>query len=518
MLNLPIKILRTIQLETPQATVTFANIDTLVAQWDAVAKVTSRHLVLIVNGRSPDAVDTRVIEILFNADAGNNGYFQDMYGIAAAPGAARGGPVNEIGVGFIPGTNYANAWGGTLILIPHAFNTTNHKAGLALDGGAEHIVDARAFRWAQAAAITTVRFGLDNGNYAAGSTFHLGVIDERYLVEEVSLAAVGIITFDNIPQGEGDLAVIGYAREDTLFAVEDEVIHLINDDAVAGNYPAQELIARGAVVTSASPVNQEIAIISSANATANAFGALAVLYSQYTKGNHPHFVSLSGYHESTGATSEVRVMSGRRDNAEPINKLVFEPDTGTSFSPGSLFSLYRVPKRIIQRQELTAPAATITFANIPQNFEALLLHVYTKTDRAAGSDPVVITINADAVAANYNNQQLYGFGAAPTSVRNIADRNWILISGTGPAGEYDGGVLLFPGYAETDRHKHALGLYGNSDNTAFIQSARWLSNAAITSIAITPMNGPNFVAGTIVELEGILRKEGLPPSEGMSVD
>jgi len=148
------------------------------------------------------------------------------------------------------------------------------------------------------------------------------------------------------------------------------------------------------------------------------------------------------------------------------------------------------------------------------------LTVYAKTDRAAGSDPVRFTINADAVAANYNKQELYGFGAAVTALRTASDRDWMLVSGSiaVPDEEFDGGVLLFPGYAETDRHKHAIGLYGNSENSVFIQSSRWLDTAAITSIAITPVNGPNFVAGTIVELEGVLRKEGLPPSEGMSVD
>ncbi len=516
MLNLPIKILKTIQIEAEQATIEFTGINTLVAQWDAVARVTSRHLVVIINAHSPDAVNGRNARLQFNGDGGANYQVQQIRGFDAGVQAGR-----TIGSSFIdltidiPGTSTgADAFGGSVVLIPHAFNTTNHKVCLAINGAAEIYVSALYGRWASVAAITSILFTLNAGNYAAGSTIHLGVIDERYLVEEWESAGVGTAIFDNIPQGEGDLVVIGYARSSQA-AIEDEVLHYINDDDVAANHPAIEMLGRFNVSTSAA-VNGEIAMVPGQNATINVFGAMAICYSQYIKDNQPHFFSLSGYLEDT-PTSEIRLMSGRRDNIEPINKIELDPTLGVNFFTGSLFSLYRVPKRIIERIELDAPAATITFDNIPQNFEALKLTVYTQTDRAAGSDPIRFTINADGVAANYNKQELYGFGGAVTALRSIGDRDWMLVSAAVAVEEFDGGVLLFPGYAEADRHKHCIGLFGNSDNSIYILSARWLNTDPITSIAITPVNGPNFAAGTVVELEGILRREGLPPSEGMRI-
>jgi hypothetical protein len=517
MLNLPIKILATQQIETASETITFTGINTLVAQWDAIAKVTSRHLVLIINAKSVDGGNSITNFLRFNADAGMNYSYQRLSGADNVDSAGRVDGANAINLPPIPG-NAANLFGGSTVLIPHAFNTTNHKAVLAIGGGVEWDVEAVAGRWASVAAITSVTvFEGVGDDLMVGSTVHLGVVDERYLVEEWISAGVGTAIFDNIPQGEGDLVVVGYARSSQA-ANEDEVLHYINDDAAA--HPAYEMLGRGAART-AGAANGEIAMIPGQTAGINIFGALAINYSQYIKENQPHFVSVSGYHSGI-PLGEIRLMSGRRDNIEPINKIELDPTLGVNFFTGSLLSLYRVPKRLIERQVLTAAQAVITLDNIPQNFEAIQLTVYAQTDRGAASDPVRFTINADAVAANYNKQELYGFAGAVTALRTAGDRDWMLVTAVGvagaAAGEFGGGVLICPGYAETDRHKHAIGLFGSAETSIFIQSSRWLNTDAITSIAITPVNGPNFVAGTIVELEGILRKEGLPPSEGMSVD
>ncbi len=524
MLNLPIKILRTIEIEAARATIEFDNIAELVAQWDTVAHVTSRHLVLIVNAASPDAVAKRAVEITINADAGANYNHQTLTGENAAADADRQDGVNAlfelVGTDYpfaIPGTTYADAFGGGTILFPHAFNTVNHKVALALGGAVEDYVSAVVGRWASVAAITSLIASLDTGNFASGSTIHLGVIGERYLVEEWESAGVGTAIFDNIPQGEGDLVVVGYAKS-TQDAVADEVLHYINDDGVAANYPAQELLAIGAgPPVAASPINGECAQIPGQQG-ANVFGALVISYSQYIKDNQPHFLSTSGYHSSVGPAAEVRLMSGRRDNIEPINKIELDPTLGVNFSDGSLLSLYRVPKRIIERIELTEDTPTITFDNIPQNFEDLILHVYVRSSEADNDDLVQITLNGDAVAANYDMQVLEARGAVATAASSNSSMGLMYIPADNEgAGEYAGGAVLFPGYAESDRHKHLINFSGNNENQQWLRSQRWESMAAITSIALSLATGPNFLAGSVFELEGIMRREGLPPDEGMRV-
>lgn len=514
MLNLPIKILATRKIETEIDTLIFSGIDDLVALWDAQENITSRHLVIVVNATGADATDNRSCRIRLNGDAGFNYNSQHMTGLGAAASTGQSNNLDIISSINIPAANYANAFGGGLALLPHAFNSTNHKAHLSLSGGAEDNVQHLVARWSSAVAITSITLFINAGNFAVGSTFSVGVIDERYLVEEILLAADGTPTFDNIPQGEGDLIVIGYARSDQA-AVEDEVLHVINDDSVAGNYPSQELVGRLGVLAAASPVNQECAMVSGDNATALVFGAFVEIWSQYIKGNQPHFMTNSGYHETSGPTSENRLMSGRRDNTEPINKLHYEPNAGTDFKSGSLFSLYRVPKQLIERVELTADQATITFADIPQNFEALQMVVYARSSIAGLADTVTISFNNDVVAANYDEQFLQGQAAVVSATRNVATRRLFTCPGaTEGAGEFGCALIMLPGYAETDRHKHYFGVEGRNENQINSRSHRWESLDAITEIDLGLVGGPNFVAGTIVELWGVMRKEGFPPSEG----
>ncbi|KKL78613.1 hypothetical protein LCGC14_2023110, partial [marine sediment metagenome] len=87
------------------------------------------------------------------------------------------------------------------VLIPHAFNTTNHKAVLAVGGSSEFTVETVAARWGSVAAITSVTIFEGVGDdFAVGTTVHLGVVDERYLVEEWLSAGTGVAIFDNIPE------------------------------------------------------------------------------------------------------------------------------------------------------------------------------------------------------------------------------------------------------------------------------------------------------------------------------
>ncbi len=513
MLNLPIKILKTVELTAENIEITIDDIDLLVAEWDAWAKVTSRHLVCITNCRTIDVSDSTTQFLRFNGSMAMDYYYQRLSGVGVNDTAGRVDGANAINLPAIPGASNDDVWGGSLFLITHAFNTVNHKTVLALGGAGEFAVEAVVGRWAQAAAITSVTIIMGVGDeMMVGSTVSIGVIDESYLVAEILDAGGG--TFDNIPQGEGDLAIIGYLRSARAAVVEDEVVCAINDDTIAGNYPTQELVGRAGGPPTAAQPNFEVGLVTAAAATADVFGALAMVISQFTKDNQPHWLSQSGYHQSVGPTGEVRVMSGRRDNIEPVNKLYVAGSNFDDFAAGSLLSLYRVPKRIIERISITEDTASITFANIPQNFEALILHAYARSNRVPGNDLIYIEINGDGAAGNYNLQEVNGTGAAVTALRTIANRNVGRIpADVQPAGEFGGGTLLFPGYAETDRHKHFISLTG-TDILVYLQSHRWLNTDAITTILLRPATGPNFKAGSVFELEGILRKEGLPPSEG----
>jgi len=500
---LPVRILEKITLAAPAASVTFDSISGNVTLWDSLAGVTSRHLVVMVNAASDEVADSRDVNLQFNGDGGANYNWQRINGIAAAAAALRSTGVTSIQTGAIPGTNYANAFGGGTILIPHAFNTSNHKATISLTGAAEERVTTTVGRWADTSAITSANLYPDAGNFVTGSTFILGVVDERYLVEEQQPDGASV-TFNAIPQDGHDLVAIGYLR--TARAGADDGFRLyFNADEVAGNYFRQWLYGAGAVAASNTANNAYIGQTAGNNATAGAFGVMVTTISQYAEGtNQPHFLSLYGYHESTGATSLTGVTSGRRTNVAAITAVKFRGETNPNFVAGSLFSLYRVPRYLIDRQELTAPAATITFNNIPQGYEALQLSVYARSSVAAVFETVDQTLNGDAVAANYDFQLLQGSGAVVTAARNPANRYVVEITGnTAGANEFGGGIITYNQYSSTVGHKHSISIEGRNENTANIFSRRWEDTSAITSIVLTPRVG-NFMAGSVFELVGVM--------------
>ena len=87
----------------------------------------------------------------------------------------------------------------------------------------------------------------------AGAVAKLCVVDEDYAVKggETILTADGPFTFDGLPQGRGDISVIGYLRTDRASSSGDDVSHDINDDATDGNYASQRLQGSGSVVAAA---------------------------------------------------------------------------------------------------------------------------------------------------------------------------------------------------------------------------------------------------------------------------
>ena len=89
---LPVKILEEITLDAPAASVTFSDIGTNKDLWDSLAGTESRHLVVMVNAKSPDAVAQRDVRMRVNGDTGNNYNFQYLSGENAVPAAGERDP------------------------------------------------------------------------------------------------------------------------------------------------------------------------------------------------------------------------------------------------------------------------------------------------------------------------------------------------------------------------------------------------------------------------------------------
>ena len=492
------------------ASVTFT-IGTLVSDWDTDAGVTSRHLVILVNAKSEDAVAQRDITLQFNADGGANYNDEEMTGVGAVDAAAiRTGQTTIIPFPIPGSTVHASAHGGGVILIPHAFGTDNHKAVLSYGGAAEDEIKSCAGRWANVAAITSIVLSTSAGDIAENSTFILAVVDERFLIEEQLLTGDGTVTFSNIPQGDGDLCVIGYMRSDRV-AIPDSLNIQINGDTTATNYQRQLLYGEDAGTAASTVNNNYVGATNGDSSTASAFSAMLATFYQYAKGvNDPSWLSMSGFHNTlTTPNGFVSVVSGRRTNVEAITQIKYQPVTGTDFKAGTLISLYYLPspREIIERKEFVVSETGKTFrcGDFDNDFEALAFHYYARGDEAAVGDEVQLSLNANTTAATYDTQELTGTGAVVAAVQSAASRviGYITADSEG-ANEFGCGSVLLPEPFKTDRHKHGISISGQTENNVAILSTRFESTDAIATVNLTPVGSTNLIAGTFIEEAGVV--------------
>lgn len=139
---------------------------------------TARHLVVQFNARASSS--TPEIKARFNSDSGSNYNRQMLRGQSSTAAALRASGEDGFIFGSVVST--ANVFSSGELLIPDAFSTRSHKSLVALSGPAETEVTLWAGRWADISAITSVTLVPSTSTFAAGSTFKLLVVDERYAI------------------------------------------------------------------------------------------------------------------------------------------------------------------------------------------------------------------------------------------------------------------------------------------------------------------------------------------------
>lgn len=503
---IPCVLLEEIELTGAMSSITFDDIADQVAKYEAITGETARHLVVYMNAASPDATALRQVRMRFNEDSTALYNVQTLYGQSNSSGATRITAATYAPFYGIPGTTYANSFGGGTLLIPHAFNTTNHKAFIYYGGAVEEATEAFAGRYASANAVSSIMLYPQTGTFAIGSVFQLCVVDERYLVEEATPVGDNV-TFSGIAGTGNNLVVIGYTRSNRA-ATNDEIKIGFNGDAVAANYARQYISGANAAALANSAASNTIGVTPGDTATANAYGALITFISEYAETtNDPAYLVLEGYHESSTPQAYTYVVSGRRNNVAAITSVEYNIDAGSGFVDGTLFSLYRVPQYTIERYELTDNNThTVTFSNIPQTYEALQLNIYARTTAAATEDKLDISLNGDVVIANYDRQYLQGAGAVVSAGRSGGALGQVKCTGdTAGANEFGAGIATIYRYAATDRHKHMIALSGVVEDVIYLTSNRRENTDNVSIIAVYPDGAAdNLTAGTIIELVGTI--------------
>lgn len=164
------------------------------------------------------------------------------------------------------------------------------------------------------------------------------------------------------------------------------------------------------------------------------------------------------------------------------------------------------PWQLISHQKLGSAATDITFSSIPQTYKHLRLICRLRSTRASSNDSICIQFNGDT-GSNYNNQ-LNGAAAAAGQYGAAGNTKLPVLrasAGTLAAQSFTGGAIEIPFYNETDAYKTAwgIGVTGLGQYAVAGQGGEWKNTAAITSVRVFPDNGPNFAAGSEIDLIGV---------------
>jgi hypothetical protein len=159
---------------------------------------------------------------------------------------------------------------------------------------------------------------------------------------------------------------------------------------------------------------------------------------------------------------------------------------------------------LLERIELNASAASVTFANIPQTgYTDLKIVVSARTDNA--NNAVYLNTEFNGISTGYNARDLYGTGSAAAS-RSVPNSYSPLIPGsTSTANTFSNTEIYIPNYtSSTNKSYSADSATENNGTLAFLafSAILWSNTAAITSIKLMPELG-SLIAGSTFSLYGL---------------
>lgn len=157
----------------------------------------------------------------------------------------------------------------------------------------------------------------------------------------------------------------------------------------------------------------------------------------------------------------------------------------------------------------TPSSATVTFSNIPQTYQDLLIVLYARDTNASTVGGIYGAFNGTyGGAANYSLTRLFGDGASATSNR-VSNQTFIAADGYYPgasstSGIFGSGEIHILNYANTSTNKtyiHRMAADQNGSGYSYLSVGLWRQTAAISSIYLQLVS--NFAAGTTIALYGI---------------
>lgn len=161
---------------------------------------------------------------------------------------------------------------------------------------------------------------------------------------------------------------------------------------------------------------------------------------------------------------------------------------------------------LLERIELNASAASVTFSNIPQSgYTDLKIVCSTRLDSATGATFNFVRFNG--VTTGYSFKSIEGSGSAAASA-GASTANAGLDEGTSyTANTFSSTDIYIPNYTSSNYKSYSVDtVTENNATSAYMElvAGLWSNSAAITSVQILPdTGGRNYVANSTFSLYGI---------------
>jgi hypothetical protein len=159
---------------------------------------------------------------------------------------------------------------------------------------------------------------------------------------------------------------------------------------------------------------------------------------------------------------------------------------------------------LLERTELNAAAASVTFSNIPQTgYTDLKIVVSARSDRASVVDDLAISFNGNT--ASFTGRELYGDGSSAASI-TTARAAGTTTGANATANTFGNSEIYIPNYTGSANKSFSVdGVQETNATAAYAElyASLWSNTAAITSIGFAPLSGTNLLTGSTFSLYGI---------------
>jgi hypothetical protein len=173
---------------------------------------------------------------------------------------------------------------------------------------------------------------------------------------------------------------------------------------------------------------------------------------------------------------------------------------------------------LLERIELNASAASVTFSNIPQTGYTDLKVVYSarSNDNVNGWNLTRVQFNTDTTAGNYNYRVLGGFGSTVYSGYGTQAVGYTTAGGR-TANTFGNGEIYIPNYLGSTQKSYSGESVTEGNGSTYeilgFHTALWSGTAAINQIILSLDNSASFVQYSTFSLYG-LAAVGSTPSSG----